>query len=106
MYFWGHEYSPYLQGNATAALQVVAGVEGDCGCDSRRRAGFQAVAGTNELWQGLKSVDPQLDELALECERAKRSAGRLGGDIESDKTNKKKNPHVALQVTEFSQLTR
>lgn len=94
---------PYLHGNATTPLQVIARVEGDCGCNSRRRAGFQAVAGTNKLWQGLKSVDPQLDELTLERKRAKRSTGRLGGNIESEKTKKQTN--VAWQDTEFSHWT-
>lgn len=76
---------PYLHSNATAPLQVIAGAEGNCGCNGRRRAGFQAVAGANKLWQGLKSVDPQLDELTLECKRAERSTGRLGSNIQSDK---------------------
>lgn len=67
----------YLHGNATTALQVIARVEGDCGCNCGRGAGFQAVAGANQLGQGLQRVDAQLDELTLECERAKRSAGRL-----------------------------
>lgn len=76
---------PYLHGNATAPLQVIARVEGNCGCNRRRGAGFQAVAGTNELRQGLKCVDPQLDELTLERKRAKRSTGRLGSNIKPDK---------------------
>lgn len=68
----------YLHGDAAAPLQVIARSEGDGGGDGRRRAGFQAVAGTNELRQGLQGVDPQLNKLALECKRAQRSAGSLG----------------------------
>lgn len=67
----------YLHGDAAAALQVVAGVMRDGGCNGRRRAGLQAVAGTDELRQGLQGVDPQLNELALECKWAQWSAGGL-----------------------------
>lgn len=56
----------YLQWDAAAALQVVARGEGDGSGDGGRRAGFQAVAGTNELRQGLKSIDTQLNEVTLE----------------------------------------
>ncbi len=57
----------YLHGDAAAPLQVVARGEGDGRGDGRRGAGFQTVAGTNELRQGLQGFDPQLNELALEC---------------------------------------
>lgn len=67
----------YLHGDAAATLQVVAGGQRDGGCDGRRRAGLQTVAGTDELRQGLQGVNPQLNELALECKRAQRSAGGL-----------------------------
>lgn len=59
-------FAVYLDGDASAALQIVARGHGDGGGDGRRRAGFQAVAGTYELRQGLQGVDPQLNELTLE----------------------------------------
>lgn len=71
----------YLHGDTSAALQFVAWGEGDACSNGGRRAGLQAVAGTNELWQGLQGVDPQLNELTLECERAQGSAGSLEGGI-------------------------
>lgn len=71
----------YLHGDAAAPLQFIAWGEGDAGGNSGRRAGLQAIAGTNELWQGLQGVNPQLNELTLECERAQRSAGSLQGEI-------------------------
>lgn len=67
----------YLHGNAAAPLQVIARGEGDGGGDGRRRAGFKAVAGTDELRQGLQGVDPKLNELTLECKRAQWCAGGL-----------------------------
>lgn len=70
----------YLHGDASAALQVIAWGDGDGGSDGGRGAGFQAVAGTNELWQRLQSVDTQLNELTLKRERAKRSTCSLRGE--------------------------
>lgn len=67
----------YLHGNTAAPLQVIARGEGDGGSDGRRRTGFKAVAGTDELWQGLQGVNPKLNELALECKRAQWRAGGL-----------------------------
>lgn len=69
----------YLHGDAAAALQVVAGGQRDGGGDGGRGAGLQAVARADELRQGLQGVDAQLDEVALEGERAEGSAGGLGG---------------------------
>ena len=70
----------YLHGDAAAALQVVAWGQGDGGGDGGGGAGLQAVAGADELRQGLQGVDAQLDELTLERERAQRSAGGLQGE--------------------------
>ena len=78
----------YLHGDAAAPLQVVARGEGDGGGDGGRRTGFQTVAGTNELRQGLQGVDPQLNELALECKRAQRSAGSLERGINQIRPHK------------------
>lgn len=74
----------YLHGDAAAPLQVVARGQGNGGGDGRWRAGLQAVAGTDELRQGLQGVYAQLDELTLEREWAQGSAGRLQGGIKSD----------------------
>lgn len=67
----------YLHGYASTALQLVSRGQGDGGGDGRWGAGLQAVAGTDELRQGLEGVDTQLNELTLEGERAQGSAGSL-----------------------------
>lgn len=71
----------YLHGDAAAALQVVAGGQGDGGGDGGRGAGLQAVAGADELRQSLQGVYAQLDEVALEGERVQGRAGGLGGRV-------------------------
>lgn len=79
----------YLHGDPPASLQFIAWSEGNGRRNGRGRACFQAVTGTNELWQGLQSVDTQLDELTLECKRAKGSAGSLEGEI--------KQTHISIK---------
>lgn len=80
-FHWNRIYFFNLQRDAAAPLQLVAGGERNGGGDGRRGAGFQAVACTNELRQGLQSVDAQLNELTLECKRAQRGTGSLKGQM-------------------------
>ena len=67
----------HLHGDASAALQLVAGGERHSGGDGGRRAGLQAVARAQQLRQGLQRVDAQLHKVTLERQRAQRSAGGL-----------------------------